>query len=68
MTCEDCVYLKFYRGHRDRYGIQTDPDDYECTGNATEADLDKYFADAEDGAEHCCGFSKRMTKEDFDED
>ena len=67
MTCEECRHFVHHRGHRDRYGLQTEPDDYDCTGNATEDDLDKYFCDGEDGAENCMGFKRRMTKEDFEE-
>ena len=63
MTCEDCIYFKEYRGTRDRYGLQLEPDDYECVGNASERELDKYFTDAEDGAENCTGFRSRY-KED----
>ena len=63
MTCEDCIYFKTHRGHRDRYGFQTDPDDYDCVGNANERELDKYFCDFEDGAENCGGFSPRHRDE-----
>lgn len=44
-SCNDCKFFKVYRGSRDRWGIQQEPDDYECTGNPTEAELDKYFCD-----------------------
>ena len=68
MTCEDCRFFMKYRGSRDRYGLQLEPDDYDCASSrASEKDLDKYFADAEDGAENCCGFERRLTKEDFEE-
>ena len=63
MTCEDCLYFKIYRGSRDRYGLQLDPDDYECVGSASEREMDKYFINAEDNAENCTGFRSRY-KED----
>ena len=63
MTCEDCLFFKLTRGSRDWYGLQLEPDDAECVGNASESDLDKYFADAQDGAENCTGFRSRY-KED----
>lgn len=66
MTCSDCLYLKCYRGRRDRYGIQTEPDDYECVGKASKEDRYKYFFEAEDDAEHCEGFKSKY-KEDYDE-
>ena len=63
MTCEDCLYFRLTRGSRDWHGLQLEPDDAECVGNASEKDLDKYFADAEDNAENCSGFRSRY-KED----
>lgn len=63
MTCEDCIYFKEYRGTRDGYGLQLEPDDYECVGNVTDRDLDRYFTNAEDNAENCTGFRSRY-KED----
>jgi hypothetical protein len=65
MNCHDCRFLKVYRGSRDRYGLQMEPDDYECTSSrATEDNLDRYFCDAEDGAEKCMGFEE---KEEYNE-
>ena len=63
MTCEDCIYFKLTRGSRDRYGFQQEPDDAECVGNASEEEIDKYFCDAEDGAEHCTGFRTKHKEE-----
>ena len=63
MTCEDCIYFKKTRGSRNWHGVQLEPDDYECVGNASEEEIDKYFCDAEDGAENCKGFRSRY-KED----
>lgn len=63
MTCEDCLYFKLTRGSRNWHGLQLEPDDAECVGNASERELDKYFTDAEDGAENCTGFRSRY-KED----
>lgn len=68
MTCDDCRYFREHRGSRNWYGEQTEPDDYDCTSSrATEKDLDKYFTDAEDGAENCMGFEQKWRKEDFEE-
>ena len=64
MTCCDCMCFKLTRGSRDWYGLQLEPDDAECVGNASEEELDRYFCDAEDGAEHCSGFKSRY-KEDY---
>ena len=63
MTCEDCLFFKLTRGSRDWYGLQLEPDDAECVGNASEKDLDKYFCDAEDGAENCNGFRSKHKEE-----
>lgn len=66
MTCEDCIYFKEYRGTRDRYGLQLEPDDYECVGNVTDRDLDRYFTNAEswDNEEDACsGFRSRHKEE-----
>lgn len=68
MTCEDCKHFIEHKGSRDRYGLQQEPDDYDCrSSRATENDLDKYLCDGEDGAENCMGFEKRWMKEDFEE-
>ena len=71
MNCSDCKFFKKYRGTRDRYGLQQEPDDYDCTSSrATEEDLDKYFCDAEEwneGQEGCRGFERKYTKEVFEE-
>lgn len=65
MTCCNCIYFKLTRGSHDIHGLQLEPDDAECVGNASEEDIDKYFCDAEDGAEHCSGFKSR-NKEDWE--
>lgn len=65
MTCEGCKWFKVYRGTRDRYGLQQEPDDYDCTSSrATEDDLDKYLCDGEDGAENCMGFEHRWKEKE----
>jgi len=66
MTCSDCIHFKLYTGTRDRYGIQQEPDDAECTGNVTENDLERYFCNAEswENKEDACGdFSPREREE-----
>lgn len=65
MTCGDCIKYKIYRGSRDRYGLQLEPDDADCTGNPTKEDYNRYFSEAEDGAEHCSCFRSRF-KEDWE--
>lgn len=50
-SCDDCVHFKCYRGSRDRYGIQQEPDVYDCTGNATEDELDRFFTNCEEWEE-----------------
>ena len=49
--CNDCMYLKIYRGSKDRYGVPQEPDDYECLkmDEMTEEEFDKYYCDGEDG-------------------
>ena len=64
MRCDDCLCFKEYRGSRDRWGLQLEPDDYECEGNATELDLDRYFSECLDGAENCQGFRARYKEDD----
>ena len=68
MRCEDCKYFKVYTGTRDRYGLQQEPDDYECVGRATEEDLDRFFSNSEswnNSADGCSGFESRH-KEDWE--
>ena len=64
MSCGDCKYFKEYKGARDRYGLQLDLDDYECVGRASERDMEKYFVEAEDGAENCSGFECKYKEEE----
>lgn len=54
-SCKDCIYFKFYRGTRDRWGIQQEPDDYECAGQSTEEELDRFFSDGEEWSEDAEG-------------
>lgn len=63
MNCWDCINYKVYRGSRDRYGVPQEPDEYECTGEPREEDIDKYFCNAEDGAEECAAFEYRRREE-----
>lgn len=50
-NCNDCLYLKIYRGSKDRYGVPQEPDDFECLkmDEMTEEEIDKYFSDGESG-------------------
>ena len=66
MRCDDCMFLKEYRGSRDRWGLQLEPDYYECVGNASEDDIDKYFVEFEDGAENCKGFRCKHKEEEWE--
>lgn len=71
MNCLECKYYKVYRGSRDWYGMQLEPDDSECMGNPTEKDLDKYYTDGEEwevNEEGCSGFKRKMTEDDIDYD
>ena len=71
MNCLECEYYKVYRGSRDWYGMQLEPDDSECMGNPTEEELDKYYSDGaewEVNEEGCSGFKRRMTEDDIDYD
>lgn len=49
--CNDCMYLKIYRGSKDRYGVPQEPDDFECLkmDEMTEEEIDKYYCDGESG-------------------
>lgn len=50
-NCNDCLYLKIYRGSKDRYGVPQEPDDYECLmmDKMSEEEFDKYYCDGKDG-------------------
>ena len=50
-NCNDCLYLKIYRGSKDRYGVPQEPDECECLkmDDMSEEEFDKYFCDGEDG-------------------
>ena len=50
-NCSDCLYLKTYRGSKDRYGVPQEPDDFECLKmeEMTEKEIDKYYCDGESG-------------------
>lgn len=59
MRCQDCCHLKCYKGSTDWYGVPQEPDDYECTGNPSEEDLERYFCNDEewhDDEDECSGF------------
>ena len=49
--CNDCMYLKIYRGSKDRYGVPQEPDDCECLkmDDMSEEEFDKYYCDGESG-------------------
>lgn len=67
-SCQDCRYLKCYRGTCDRYGVPQEPDYYECEGECTEDELDRFFYGCEewqDDEDGCQGFELR---EDFDDE
>ena len=48
-NCNDCLYLKTYKGSKDRYGVPQEPDDYECLRmeDMSEEEFDKYYCDGE---------------------
>ena len=63
--CYDCKFFRCYSGSHDRFGVPQEPDDYECEGEPTEEDIDKYFCDGEEWRDNetgCSGFVMR----DFD--
>ena len=64
MTCMDCINFKVWKGSRDRWGLQLEPDDCECKAEPTEDEIERYFCNCEDSAENCGGFYQ---KGDFDE-
>ena len=68
MTCEDCKFFKRYTGTRDRYGVPQEPDDYECVGNVTENDMERFFCNAEswDNKEDACGGFEQRYKEEWE--
>ena len=48
MNCFDCKHLIVWEGSHDMYGCPLEPDEYECTGEPTEEEIDKYFSNNED--------------------
>ena len=61
MNCFDCKHLIVWEGSHDMYGCPLEPDEYECTGEPTEEEIDKYFSNNEDFDEEfpCSAFEKR---------
>lgn len=47
-SCFECQMLVKYSGSKDRYGVPQEPDDYECKGEPTEEEIDKYFCDGQE--------------------
>ena len=46
--CYECANLRCYRGSHDRYGVPQEPDDYECAGEPTEEEIDRYFCEGKE--------------------
>lgn len=62
LSCEDCKYFRVYYGSKDKYGVPQEPDDYECVGEPSDEDIDKYFTDSEEwdsSEDGCSGFAMR---------
>ena len=49
-NCSDCLYLKIYKGSKDRYGVPQEPDDCECLmmDKMSEEEIDRYYCDGEE--------------------
>ena len=65
MTCRDCIRYKIYRGSRDRYGLQLEPDVADCTGRPTDDEYNEFFCNASERAEDCSWFKSKY-KEDME--
>lgn len=69
-NCYDCKFFKIYRGSRDRFGVQQEPDDSECISDrATEEDIDKYYSDGvswSNDEEGCAGYEPADYPDDYE--
>ena len=62
-SCLDCEFYKIYPGSHDRFGLQMEPDETECTSRfVTEDDIDTYYCDGKEwsGDEGCSGWKERI--------
>ena len=62
-SCFTCAYLIRHAGSKDKYGVAQEPDDYDCEGTPTEADLDVFFSDGiewDENDEGCSSYKEMM--------